>query len=165
MICSNGISPKYAIFTTCREFAVKILEQCITQHNGIPSQVRLGQNEAVAYMQDGTIYKWIRPYDNARGYKCSAAIVDLATCGYDFCNELVRAICLFAEDADFKFVDSEHQNDESYDLDSLIDRLKKIQVILYNPKICFKDYEECINPVTGINVEDNNLIFSFNGIG
>ena len=89
----EGVNPKYGIFTTNRDFADKIIEQ-YTKIN-ILKRVK-SANENYAIMKNGTQYKWIKPNDNALGNKCSAGIIDLATCSFDFIREWIPSICLFA---------------------------------------------------------------------
>ncbi len=141
----QGIKPKYGVFTTDREFAEYMFGVYIQNNpkSKVIKRIR-SINESYVAMEDGTVYKWIRPSENARGYKLSAATIDLATCDLKYIQEWIPYICLFAEKQDYIFADSTKIiESHPYDLHTLIDRLQKIEAILGN--------------TTNITVEDSSL--------
>lgn len=117
----EGVSSQYGIFTTNKEFADKIIDQYVNVIKRVKSA-----NESFAITQNGKKFKWIKPFDNARGNKCSVGIIDLATCSFDFIREWIPAICIFADKEDYIFKDSEYGMDlKPYDLHALNDMLQK----------------------------------------
>ena len=129
----KGVNPKYGIFTTNREFADKIIDQCAKVN--VLKRVK-SKDENCAIMKNGTQFKWIKPNDNARGNKCSAGIIDLATCSFDFVREWIPSIRIFAEKSDYIFKGSEFGLEtKPYDLHTVIDRLKKQKYYLVMLKV------------------------------
>lgn len=145
MTLPNGVTPKYGIFTTDREFADYTIDGYVRSHNCKCAKRVKSAYESYAIMEDGTKYQWIRPNDSARGHKCSVGVIDLATCSLDFIREWIPYICLFAEqEKRYVLKDSNNttDNNESYDLHTLIDRLQKIEAIFGNlEKLGFNDTE------------------------
>lgn len=141
----NGITPKYGIFTTDREFVDYTIDGYVRSHNCKCAKRVKSAYDSYAVMEDGTKYQWIKPNESARGYKCSVGVIDLATCSLDFIREWIPYICLLAEqEKRYVLKDSNNttDNNEPYDLHTLIDRLQKIEAIFGNlEKLGFNDTE------------------------
>ena len=162
MALPDGVKPQYAIFTADREFADYKIDAYIRNHN-FPIKKRVkSMIESFAIMEDGTKYKWVKPTDNYRGYKCSIGVIDLATCSLDFIREWIPYICLYAEpEKHYVFVDSSNtKGSKPYDLHTLIDRLQKIEAILGNvDKLGFSDMEYGWQRLTYLSVSANEITF------
>lgn len=152
----EGVSSQYGIFTTNKEFADKIIDQYVNVIKRVKSA-----NESFAITQNGKKFKWIKPFDNARGNKCSVGIIDLATCSFDFIREWIPAICIFADKEDYIFKDSEYGMDlKPYDLHALNDMLQKIESLLGNVKsLGFYDMEYGWQDIIGIDARYNEISF------
>ena len=163
MTLPNGVRPKYAIFTTDREFADYEIDGYVRSHNcSCVKRVRSAY-DSYAVMEDGTEYKWIKPNDSARGHKCSVGVVDMATCSLDFIKEWIPHICLFAEpEKRYVLKDSNNtiDNNEPYDLHTLIDRLQKIEAIFGNiEKLGFNDLEYGWQRIMCIDADKEEISF------
>lgn len=157
----EGVKPIYGIFTVNKEFADKVIDSYIKSHK-IPVSKRIKSSyENYAVMEDGTKYKWIKPNNNARGNKCSAGIIDLATCSFDFIREWIPSICIFAEKSDYIFKDSEFGLERKpYDLHTLIDRLQKIEVLLGNVEsLGFYDMDYGWQILVDLGIETDKVVF------
>jgi hypothetical protein len=159
----EGAKPKIAIFTSDIDFANYKIDLCVENHNGDISKRVKSPTDSYAIMNDGTIYKWVRPSTQVRGDRFSGAIIDLATCDEDFIREYVLVKCIFAEKKDYVICDSKNTIDsELYDLDSLIDRLQKIRLVLGNiGKVGFSDAEYGWQPIDYfyVDIKRNNITF------
>lgn len=142
MILPNGVTPKYGIFTTDREFADYTIDGYVRSHNCKCAKRVKFAYDSYALMEDGTKYQWIKPNDSARGHKYSVGVIDLATCEIQFIKEWILPICIFAEKENFVFKDSEYTGNRAYDLHTLIDRLQKVEAVLGNISN-LRFYEEC----------------------
>lgn len=161
MALPNGVRARYAIFTTDKEFADYTIDKYVKSHS-CPVLKRVKSSiENFAIMEDGTEYKWVKPIDNSRGYKCSTGIIDLATCDLEFIRDWIPYICIFAEKDNYIFVDSLNTKDSKlYDLHTLIDRLQKIEAILGNiEKLWFSDMEYGLQPINYLNVNSEEITF------
>lgn len=131
---------KYGVFTKNREFAIKTINSFIDQES--INKIISRKDCYEVFMEYGDTYMWIRPNDNSRGHKMNVCIVDLATCNMDYIHEWIPCICYKPTDNPYLFVDSEINEDNQtyYDLHTLIDRLKKIEMLYGNiKKIGFYD--------------------------
>lgn len=154
----EGVNPKYGIFTMDRDFAGKIIDQYAKVN--VLKRVK-SKNEDCAIMKNGTQFKWIKPNDNARGNKCSAGIIDLATCSFDFIREWIPSVCLFADKSDYIFKDSEFGLEtKPYDLHTVIDRLKKAEVLLGNVEsLGFYDMEYGWQTLADLEINHKEISF------
>lgn len=154
----KGVNPKYGIFTMDRDFAAKIIDQYAKVN--VLKRVK-SENEDCAIMKNGTQFKWIKPNDNARGNKCSAGIIDLATCSFDFVREWIPSICIFAEKSDYIFKDSEFGIEtKPYDLHTVIDRLEKAEVLLGNVEnLGFYDMEYGLQTLADLEINHKEISF------
>ena len=71
MALPNGVKPQYAIFTADREFADYEIDAYARSHNCPIAKRVKSTNDSFAIMEDGTKYKWVKPTDSSRGYKCN----------------------------------------------------------------------------------------------
>ena len=154
----KGVNPKYGIFTMDRDFAGKIIDQYAKVN--VLKRVK-SKNEDCAIMKNGTQFRWIRPNDYARGNKCSAGIIDLATCSFDFVREWIPSICIFAEKSDYIFKDSEFGVEtKPYDLHTVIDRLEKAEVLLGNVEnLGFYDMEYGWQTLADLEINNKKILF------
>ena len=160
----EGVKPQYAIFTADREFADYEINAYARSHNCLIAKRVKSTNDSFAIMEDGTKYKWVKPTDNSRGYKCSTGVIDLATCSLEFIRDWIPYICLYAEpEKNYVFVDSSNTRDSKpYDLHTLIDRLQKIEAILGNVEnFGFSDMEYGWQRLTylSVNAKEKEITF------
>lgn len=164
MALPNGVTPKYGIFTTDREFADYTIDGYVRSHNCKCAKRVKSAYDSYAVMEDGTKYQWIKPNDSARGYKCSVGVIDLATCAIDFIRERIPYICLFTEPEKehYVFRDSTNTKDSKpYDLHTLIDRLQKIEVLIGNvEKMGFYDSEYGWQRITYLDADKAEITFN-----
>lgn len=134
---------RYGVFTKDREFAIKTINTMIDHkdvYSEIPQQSKkiykvISRKDAYCvFTENGDLYKWIKPNNNSRGNKIDVGIIDLATCDSDYISEWIPCICWKESNDKYVFVDSEINKDNQtyYDLHTLVDRLKKIEVLCRN---------------------------------
>ena len=134
---------KYGVFTKNREFAIRLINSMIDHkdvYSEIPHQSKKiykvinRENSYCVFMENGDLYKWIKPNNNSRGNKIDVGIIDLATCNLDYISEWIPCICRKESNDKYIFVDSKINKDNRtyYDLRTLVDRLKKIEVLCGN---------------------------------
>ncbi len=139
----DNVIKSYGFFTTRRDFAEKKIEDYIRSHNCRCSKLIKRDCEIKAIMEDGTIYQWIPPSTNARGFRLSVVVIDLATCSINDITERIL-VFLLRNEKSIVLVDSEQPKlyEKGYDLHTLIDRLTKIEVIYGNiENVMINDYE------------------------
>lgn len=158
MSLPDGVTPKYGIFTTDKDFADAQIDGYLKRPKSKLVKRIKSANSSYALLEDGTKYEWIKPNDCAHGYKCFVGVIDLETCSLDFIREWIPFICIFADKKDYIFLDSKKKNNnESYDLHTLIDRLQKIESILGNvKKLDFYDAEYGYTPLRQIEIDISN---------
>lgn len=163
MALPKGVTPKYAIFTTDREFADYTIDNYVRSHNCKCEKRIRSTYDSYAVMEDGTKYQWIKPNDTARGHKCSVGVVDLGTCTIDFIREQIPYICLFAEPEknNCVFRDSTNTKDSKpYDLHTLIDRLQKIEALIGNvEKLGYNDMEYGWQRIAYLDASKEQIVF------
>lgn len=123
---------KYGVFTKDREFAIKTINSFVDQES--INKIISRKDGCEVFCKNGNTFKWIKPNDYSRGHKVNVCIVDLATCNIDYICEWIPCICYKPTNNPYVFVDSEINEDNQtyYDLHTLIDRLKKIEILCGN---------------------------------
>lgn len=151
----------YGVFTQDREFANYMIDKYVHEHNCEVCERIKTKNFSYAIMSDGTRYNWFKPDSNARGHICSMAIIDLGTCSLEFIEEWIPYLCRLNESKNrYILVDSTNSN-KSYDLHTLIDRLKKIEMLYGNLKeIGFADLEYGWQRIDFLNVDGEAVMFN-----
>lgn len=152
---------KCGVFTTDKDFAMKIINSIVDQESINKIINRKDCYEILT--KYGDTYKWITPNDNSRGHKINVCIIDLATCSTDYISEWVPFICYKPTDNPYIFIDSEINKDNHtyYDLRTLIDRLKKIEILYGNiKKIGFYDRNNFWNMINYLYVDVKKDIVS-----
>lgn len=147
---------KYGVFTKNREFAIKTINSIIDQENVYKIISRKDGYEV--FVKNGNTFKWIKPNDNSRGHRMNVCIVDLATCDMDYIHEWIPCICYKPTGNPYVFVDSEINEDNQtyYDLHTLIDRLKKIEILCGNiKKVGFIDRNNFWDTINYLYVDAN----------
>lgn len=150
----EGMKIRCGVFTTDREYAEGMINCLKDRHGGKVEKYINSANELSCYMDDGTNYIWIKPFDCSRGFRCSRAVVDIATCSFDTIQKLILPICIFADKEDFII---DQSIEEKLGLFQFIERLKKIAIIKGDMPVYFNDYGSPPQDIFGFNIKEDGL--------
>lgn len=150
----KGLKVRHGVFTSDRDFAKLIIDYLRRSHGGKVEKYINSRNELSCYMDDGTNYIWLTTNKSIKGFRCSKATVDISTCSFDFIQNVIKPICIFADEEDFQIVSSENA---PCNLFHFIEQLRKIAIIKGDISVYYNDYNSKPNDQLGFEVNGDGL--------
>lgn len=159
---NRNIVKHYGIFTTNQEYADYLINDIA---NTIYSKRRIyykTKQDVILELENGYKFVWINPTNEGkiRGKRVHSAYIDVNTCNIDILYKIKSCTCVYVEKYDFYIVDSRnfYNDNTAYDLNTLIDRLKKIRFLKGNiSNVYFEDSEFGNNEINRIFVDNDML--------
>lgn len=145
---------KYGIFTLDREYAEATIDRLKDMHGGKVDKYIKTKYELSCYMDDGTNFIWLKMNEDTKGFRCSKAIIDIATCSINFIKYIVLPMCIYANKKDIEIVTS---IDIDTDLDTFIETLRKIKIIKGNIPVYYNNFDNCPNYCLGFKVDEDGV--------
>ena len=149
------MNQEIAIYTTDREYAKFVIDGLIEEY---PKSDIIRYYTSImdikVELKNGDFYRWVNPNSNARGIKPDITYIDIDTCSLDIIQTIITPCNL---KGNLKIISS---GNDSYDLDSFIDRLLKIRYLkgnLKNVQIFDMTYYE--SDVMSISIDNDSVVF------
>ena len=150
------MNQEIAVYTTDKEYAKLIINALVAKkyHKSDIIRYRTSVTDIAVELKNGDFYRWVNPNSNMKGMKFDISYIDIDTCSLEVIQTIITSCNL---KGNFEIISS---GNDSYDLDSFIDRLLKIRYLKGNlESVQVFDMKYLESNVSHISVQDEKVIF------